>query len=92
MKEWLFRDAPTLSAPLAQFHQRNGICPCEQGDHRFRCEGVQTILTPGDDDDVDAIRSERRTGDRTLAALQIDGYSNTFKSPSIVGINSVTVG
>jgi hypothetical protein len=53
---------------------------------------VQTILTPGDEDDVDAIRRERRTGDRTLAALQIDGYSNTFKSPSIVGINSVTVG
>jgi hypothetical protein len=72
--------------------ERNGICPCEQGDHRFRCEGVQTILTPGDEDDVDAIRRGRRNAGRTLAALQIDGYSNTFKSPGIVGINSVTVG
>ena len=91
MMEWLFRGAPTLSAPLAQFHERKGICQCEQGDHRFRCEGVQ-ILTPRDEDDVDAMRRERRNVDRNLAALQIDSYSNMFKSPSIVGINSVTVG
>ena len=91
MMEWLFRDAPALSAPLAQFHGRKGICQCEQGDHRFRCEGEQ-ILTPRDEDDVDAIRRERRNVERTLAALQIDGYSDTFKSPGIVGINSVTVG
>jgi len=53
---------------------------------------VQTILTPGDEDDVDDIRRGRRNAGRTLAALHIDSYSNTFKSPGIVGISPVTVG
>jgi hypothetical protein len=50
------------------------------------------IPTPRDEYDVNVIRGERRTGERALAALPLDSYSNTFKSPSIVGISSVTVG
>ena len=87
----VFRRAYAICTPRT-VRERNGICPCEQGDHRFRCEGVQTILTPGDEGDVDAIRRGRRNAGRTLAALHIDSYSNTFKSPGIVGISSVTVG
>jgi hypothetical protein len=40
--------------------------------------GVQ-ILTPRDGDEVDAIRREQRNVDRTLAALDLDGYSNQRK-------------
>ena len=50
------------------------------------------LLTRSDAGDVNATRSERCFGDTALAVLQIDRYSNTFKSPGIVGINSVTVG
>jgi hypothetical protein len=30
MMEWLFRGVPTLSAPLAQLHERKGMYQCEQ--------------------------------------------------------------
>jgi hypothetical protein len=50
------------------------------------------LLTRSDEGDVNVTRSERCRGVTALAALQIDRYSNTFKSSGIVGINSVTAG
>ena len=50
------------------------------------------LLTRSDESDVNVTRNERCNGDTALAAHHIDRYSNTFKSPGIVGINFVTVG